>query len=142
MTPAERDAFLAEQRTCRVATCGASGEPHVAPLWYAWDGSHLWLYSIVRSRRMADIGHNPRVAAVIDAGVAYAELRGVELGGVARIVGESPRRGEPCAELEEPERLFSARYGSPGEPWQHDGRHAWVRVDVDREVSWDFRKLG
>ena len=35
MTDGELDAFLAEQRTCRVATAGPTG-PHVTPLWFAW----------------------------------------------------------------------------------------------------------
>ena len=37
MTSEEIDAFLAEQRTCRVATVGKDGSPHVAPLWFVWD---------------------------------------------------------------------------------------------------------
>jgi nitroimidazol reductase NimA-like FMN-containing flavoprotein (pyridoxamine 5'-phosphate oxidase superfamily) len=34
MTPAEVDAFLSAEHTCRVATTGADGRPHVAPLWF------------------------------------------------------------------------------------------------------------
>jgi hypothetical protein len=39
MTPDEIDAFLSSQRVCRVATIGARDRPHVAPLWFVWDGS-------------------------------------------------------------------------------------------------------
>ena len=35
MTAAELDAFLAEQRTCRVATVSADGRPHISALWFA-----------------------------------------------------------------------------------------------------------
>ena len=56
MTPAELDSFLAEQRTCRVATVSADGRPHVSALWFVWDGSSLWLYSLTRSRRWAICG--------------------------------------------------------------------------------------
>ena len=49
MTPGELDEFLTTQRTCRVATVSASGAPHVSALWFAWDGTSLWLYSVVRS---------------------------------------------------------------------------------------------
>jgi len=79
MTPDEIDAFLSSQRVCRVATIGAQDRPHVAPLWFVWDGSALWLYSIVKSQRWSDIQRRPQLAIVIDAGTEYVELHGVEI---------------------------------------------------------------
>ncbi|MEV4432630.1 pyridoxamine 5'-phosphate oxidase family protein [Streptomyces sp. NPDC049585] len=140
MTPAELDAFLTGSRTCRVATAGPDGRPHVGPLWYVWDGSALWLYSLTRSRRWADLRRDARVAVVVDDGQEYGELRGAELSGTAVRVGEAPRTGEPCPELQTPERLFAAKYfGLAAMP--HDGRHAWLRLTPRAVVSWDFRKL-
>ncbi|MGW1280507.1 pyridoxamine 5'-phosphate oxidase family protein [Streptomyces tsukubensis] len=141
MTPEEIDAFLAGQRTCRVATVSPDGRPHAGALWYVWDGTSLWLYSIVRSRRWADLRRDPRIAVLVDAGEEYGELRGVELSGTVVPVGESPRTGEPCAELREPEKLFARKnFGLDAMP--HDGRHAWLRLTPDAVVSWDFRKPG
>ncbi|QNS07473.1 pyridoxamine 5'-phosphate oxidase family protein [Streptomyces xanthii] len=140
MTSEERDAFLAEQRTCRVATVSADGTPHVSPLWFVWDGTSLWLYSLSRSKRWADLRADGRVAVVVDAGEEYGELLGVELSGRIEFVGESPRTGEPCAELDVPERLFARKnFGLP--EMVHDGRHAWARLTPDKIASWDFRKL-
>jgi len=141
MSPEERDAFLAEQRTCRVATINPDGTPHVTPVWYVWDGEALWILSITRSQRWANLQRDPRVAVVIDAGEAYFELRGVELTGSVEAVGEQPRMGAPEPCLEAPERLFAERYGAGGQ-LVYDGRHAWVRLEPAKEVSWDFRKLG
>ncbi len=140
MTETERDAFLRAERTCRMATTGASGLPHVSPVWFVWDGRAMWIYSLTGSRRHAHIRRDPRVAAVVDAGEAYGELRGVELGGRVEVVGEEPRTGLPNPELEEPERLMAAKYHGGGY-LPHDGRHAWLRLVPDREVSWDFRKI-
>ena len=139
MTPEEVDAFLAEQRTCRVATVGAGG-PHATPLWYAWHGGALWLTSVVRSQRWTDLQRDPRIAAVVDAGDSYDELRGVELRGLVEVVGEVPRTGEPVPELDGPEQLMAERY--MGGAMVHDGRHAWLRLVPDKITSWDFRKLG
>jgi hypothetical protein len=140
MTREELDAFLAGQRTCRVATVDESGRPHVGPLWFAWDGTSLWLYSITRSRRWAQLRRDPRLAVVVDDGHEYGELRGAELSGTGVFVGEAPRTGEPCPELAAPERLFAAKYfGTDRMP--HDGRHAWLRLTPDSVVSWDFRKM-
>ncbi|MEZ0088903.1 pyridoxamine 5'-phosphate oxidase family protein [Streptacidiphilus sp. EB129] len=141
MTPAERDDFLSRQRTCRVASVSADGRPHVTPLWFVWDGSALWLYSITRSRRWTELARDPRIAVVVDAGEEYGDLRGVELTGDVRPVGEAPRTGEPAPELASPEALFAAKYGF-GDTMYHDGRHAWLRLDPLTLTSWDFRKLG
>lgn len=140
MNAEERDAFLSIERTCRVATVGGDGAPHVTPLWFAWDGTALWLTSIVRSQRWTDIERDPRVSIVVDAGTDFMELRGVEIQGEARPVGEIPRTGEPVPELETPEQLFADKYS--GGTVVHDGRHAWLRIVPAKMASWDFRKIG
>ncbi|WP_327270158.1 pyridoxamine 5'-phosphate oxidase family protein [Streptomyces sp. NBC_01218] len=140
MTDEERDAYLTERRTCRVASVGADGRPHVGALWFVWDGTSIWLYSLTRSLRWSHLLRDPRVAVIVDDGDEYGELRGVELRGEAVPVGEAPRTGEPCAELATAESLFPAKYfGIDTLP--HDGRHAWLRLTPDTVVSWDFRKL-
>jgi hypothetical protein len=135
----ELDAFLAGQRTCRVATASELG-PHLTPLWYVWDGTALWLTSIVSSQRWTDLARDPRVAVLVDAGEDYVELRGVELRGRVEIVGEVPRTGLPEPQLDEPERLFARKYAG-GDVMHHDGRHAWLRLVPDKVTSWDFRML-
>ncbi|HXA28376.1 MAG TPA: pyridoxamine 5'-phosphate oxidase family protein [Candidatus Angelobacter sp.] len=140
MSDQERDAFLRAQRVCRVASVDAAGEPHVTPLWFVWDGAHLWLSSIVRSQRHANLLRHPRVAVVVDAGVQYSELHGVELHGTVHAVGDQPRTGSPDAVLGPVEADFAAKYLDGG-PFVHDGKHGWLRVDPDRQYTWDFRKL-
>ncbi|MER5888464.1 pyridoxamine 5'-phosphate oxidase family protein [Streptomyces sp. NPDC001941] len=141
MAPEELDTFLREARTCRVATVSADGTPHVGALWFVWDGTSLWLYSITRSKRWAQLRRDPRISVVVDDGEDYGELRGVELSGTVEFVGEAPRTGEPCPELDVPERLFPAKnFGLDDMP--HDGRHAWMRLTPTAIASWDFRKLG
>ena len=70
MTTEERDAFLRSARTCRVATVSSDGTPHVAPLWFAWDGTSLWLTSIVRSQRWTDLQRDNRLSVVVADSVA------------------------------------------------------------------------
>jgi PPOX class probable F420-dependent enzyme len=140
MTPEERDEFLASERACRVGTLGRDGAPHVTPLWFAWDGTSLWLTSLVHSQRWTDLQRDSRVSVVVDAGDEFMALRGVELRGVAVPVGEAPRTGEPVPDLDVPERLFADKYA--GGRVHHDGRHAWLRITPEKIVSWDFRKIG
>ena len=161
MSADELTSFLGEQRTCRFATTGPDG-PHVAPVWFVWDGQALWVYSLTRSQRWANLARDPRVAVVVDDGHHYHELRGVEVEGDAVMVGPVPRTGgedQPAPELAEPERLMAAKYfdpaslaasqadgasqavGTAAPGMVHDGRHAWLRITPDKIVSWDFRKL-
>jgi PPOX class probable F420-dependent enzyme len=140
MSPDELDTFLSEERTCRVATVGRDGAPHNTPLWFAWDGTSLWLSSLFKSQRWTDVARDPRVSIVVDAGVGYGELRGVELIGSLEQVGEVPRTTAPDPELDPVEQLYSHKY--TGGAIQVDGRHAWLRLTPDKIVSWDFRKIG
>jgi hypothetical protein len=139
MTTEELDAFLTAERTCRVATVGPDG-PHATPLWFGWDGTFVWLYSLTRSRRWADLMTDPRIGIVVDAGVEYLQLQGVEITGTVEVVGETPRTGDPNPELAGPEALFMTKYFGGGEmSW--DGMHGWLRVTPAKVASWDFRKL-
>jgi len=140
MTAAEVDEFLAAMRTCRVATSGKDGRPHVVPLWFVWDSGALWLSSVVRSQRWTDLMRDPRVAVVVDAGVGYTELRGVELSGEVVPVGDVPRTGTMDPVLDQVEQLFADKY-TGGVKAPADGRHAWLRMTPEKLVSWDFRKL-
>jgi hypothetical protein len=141
MADDERDAFLRSSPICRVATVGSSGRPHASALWFVWDGTALWLNSLIRSRRWADLAYNPQVSAVIDDGGAdFGRLRGVELTGAVQVVGEVPRAGGRVAELADPERLFGDKYLGGGD-FRYDGRHGWLRLAPDAVVSWDFAKL-
>ena len=135
----ELDTFLRGQDMCRVATVDADGRPHNSPLWFVWDGSAVWLNSVVRSQRWVNLARNPQVSVVVDSGHGYGELRGVELVGAVEQVGDVPRRSTPDPELEHPERLFGSKYANG--TFVADGRHAWLRLAPDKIVSWDFRKM-
>jgi PPOX class probable F420-dependent enzyme len=139
MTREEVDAFLAAERTCRVATVGRDGSPHVAPLWFVWDGAALWLNSIVKSQRWTDLTREPRIAVVVDAGTEFWELRGVELTGRAEVVGDVPRGRDPVAVLAEVEARYARKYRGADE-FTPDGRHGWLRFVPEKITSWDFRK--
>lgn len=141
MSPTERDAYLSEQRVCRVATVGADGQAHVVPLWFAWDGEYVWLTSLTRSQRYVDLLRDNRISIVVDDGEGYHELRGVQLTGRAEPIGESP---VPAGEDHAPEvaraaAMFGDKYFS-GANYANDGWHAWLRVTPTKIVSWDFTK--
>ncbi|MFF2133300.1 pyridoxamine 5'-phosphate oxidase family protein [Streptomyces olivochromogenes] len=141
MTDPERDTFLRTRPLCRVATVGRDGDPHVSALWFVWDGSTLWLNSLVRSQRWTDLDRDPRLSVIVDdGGTDFMALRGVELRGSVEVVGEAPRKGDPLDELVSPERLFADKYMGGG-VFRYDGKHGWLRLTAEKVVSWDFAKL-
>jgi hypothetical protein len=140
LSPEECDAYLREQRTCRVGTVGSDGRPHVSALWFVWDGSALWLNSLVNSQRWINLMRSPAVSVLVDSGHEFMELTGVELIGTVEVVGEVPRTDAPHQDLETPERLFDEKYAN-GQGFSADGRHAWLRLVPEKVVSWDFTKI-
>jgi hypothetical protein len=108
------------------------------------------LYSLVNSQRWHGLQRDARVALVVDSGVDWSELRGVQIQGRAVPQGEVPRLGGPAdPELMAVEDGFQRKYRSvnpkyrnrPDVPLEYDGRHAWLRVETSKITSWDFRKI-
>jgi general stress protein 26 len=138
MSDAERDEYLSKQRTCRIATTSISGAPHLSPLYFVWSEGQVWVSSLVRSARWADIARDARVSVLVDSGEHYGELRGVEIAGTAAVVGDVPRTGEQHPRLDDIEAMMSTKYG---QGLSQDGKHAWLAITPSKIVSWDFRKL-
>lgn len=135
----EIDRILGTSDLCRVAT-SRGDTAHVTPMWFWWDGSALWLYSIVKSKRWRDLMANPRVAVVIDSGSDFSSYRGLEIKGRVRVVGTVPRTATPDPSLAAVENAFARKYND-SEELAIDGRHAWLCLEPDTVVSWDFGKL-
>ena len=100
-TPAEI-AYLRSQRLGRIATVGASGQPHVVPVGFRYnadlDTIDIGGHGFAKSKKFRDVQASPRVAFVIDdlASVSPWRPRGVEVRGVAELLasgGEAFGRG-------------------------------------------------
>ena len=55
------------------------------------------------------------------------------------VVGDVPRGDAPHDDTATPEHLWADKY--TGGTFFSDGKHAWLRLEPDKIVSWDFRKL-
>src|SRR5262249_41066360 len=124
MNKDELDAFLGVEHMCRLGSVDGSGAPHVSPLWFVWGGSALWLHSVVKSQRWANLMRDPRVSVAVDAGDDYFELRGVELLGRVEVVGDVPRADRAHPATAQAEQLWADRYS--GGTFHSDGKHAWL----------------
>ncbi len=150
MSDVEILAFLEEEppHILQVATTGADGFPHLAPMWFVVDDGKIVFRSFTKSQKIINLMRNPKLSVLVEAGHAYSELRGVMIRGEARLVTD------PGYVLELYGRL-AARYpmtGSepvalaPDELEAAFGRYApkntAVVVEPQKVASWDHRKLG
>jgi nitroimidazol reductase NimA-like FMN-containing flavoprotein (pyridoxamine 5'-phosphate oxidase superfamily) len=135
LTNDERERYLSEQRTVRIATMDEEGRPHVIPLWFVWHDGVMFLNSTLGNRTVENALPSSIVSAVVDDGEAYDELRGVVVAGKAERANEDPR-------LPEVERKWSEKYlgGSPA-PYRLWRNRVWIRLVPDSIASWDFRKI-
>jgi nitroimidazol reductase NimA-like FMN-containing flavoprotein (pyridoxamine 5'-phosphate oxidase superfamily) len=131
----ELEEYLRDQRTCRVATVGPGGDPHVVPLWFVWHGGALYLNSTLGNPTVENLLRNGRASAVVDDGERYDELRGAVISGAAE-------RADGDSTLEEVDRLWSDKYlGGNPTPYRRWKDRVWLRLLPDQVASWDFRKI-
>jgi PPOX class probable F420-dependent enzyme len=135
LTQEELERYLGRQRTCRVATVGPNGTPHVVPLWFVWHGHTLYLNSTLGNPTVENLLRTGRASAVVDDGESYDELRGAVVSGVAERADDDPL-------LDEVERLWSEKYlGGNPPPYRRWRDRVWLRLRPDHVSSWDFRKI-
>jgi len=148
MTPDEIQEFLTRGHTLQVATVGKDGTPHLAPMWYVMEGDKVVFRSFTKSQKILNLQRNPRLTVLREQGLAYAELQGVMIRGVGRLVDD------PSYVLEIYRRL-AAKYPMVGpEPVYLDdealeaafgrfsSKNTAVVVESDKVITWDHTKLG
>ena len=139
----EVSAFLEEQRVVVCATNGVKGWPHLMPLWYVIRDGELWAWTFAKSQKVKNLERDPRATLQVEAGLEYAELRGVMLRCGVEIHRDVDTVVDFAMEL-------VARYSGRGP--EHDGAREAFRAQAPKRVAlefrerdrvtWDHRKLG
>jgi PPOX class probable F420-dependent enzyme len=141
MTDAEIVAFLEDNRTLQVATIGSDGWPHLVAMFYAVFEGQVGFWTYAKSQKVVNLKRDPRITVMAETGKAYAELKGVQIAGLARIVDD---RDQVTAfgELMYP-RYFGVLNDAAREGVAVMGaKRVVVFVEPKRVVSWDHAKLG
>jgi len=141
MNDEEIRAFLEEQRILQVATIGKDGWPHLVAMWYALINDQVVFWTYAKSQKAINLRRDPRLTCLVESGVRYDELRGVQIKGRA-IINDDRETVQRIGEV-----IFE-RYTGPlnDNTRQLVSAQAPKRVVVFVEpveiVSWDHRKLG
>src|SRR4030065_2654591 len=86
------EAVLAGPVLARLATTNPKTlQPHVVPVWFAWDGEHVWISSFVSTRKIRELKINPRGAVLIESKQEGGQLQEGILEGTGGLVTQ-PRQ--------------------------------------------------
>ncbi len=141
MTPEEIDAFLHERRPMTMCTLNHDGSIHAVAMWYGFLGGSLAVETKAKAQKAVNLGRDPRLTCMFEDGDYYEELRGVELVGTAEIVDDPEQMWELGVNLWE---RYYGPYTEELRPFVETMLHKRIvaKVNVERTVSWDHRKLG
>jgi PPOX class probable F420-dependent enzyme len=141
MTPEEIDAFLHERRPMTMCTVNHDGSVHAVAMWYGFLDGTIAIETKAKAQKAVNLGRDSRITCMMEDGDYYEELRGVELVGRAEIVDDPDKMWELGV------NLFERYYGTYTEelrPFVETmlNKRIVAKVNVERTVSWDHRKLG
>jgi PPOX class probable F420-dependent enzyme len=144
MSEAEVTDFIAGGRTLVLVTLGPDGLPDPVPMWYVVDNAGAVLMRTYRkSQKVVNLRRDPRVAALIESGERYAELRGVQLSGSIELLEDDDLVADVMVALLQKyegladEHVVAARAAA----LQRAPKQVAMRLHVDSVASWDHRKL-
>jgi len=90
LTKEDQDKLLAEPRIAHLVTIRPAGTPHVAPIWFLWDGQgengRAWVMADGSAIKVRNIKNNPAVALSI--ATPERPLSYVVLEGQAKVTSE------------------------------------------------------
>lgn len=141
MSDEEIRSFLAEQYTLEVATIDHDGWPHLVAMWYVLIDGKITFWTYAKSQKAVNLRRDNRLTCLVETGVRYEELRGVQIKGRATI--ESDR--ETVQRIGE---IIFERYTGPLNDNTRQvvaaqaPKRVIVTVEPEEIVSWDHRKLG
>jgi len=141
MSPEEISAFIASQRTAKLATLGATGQPHVVAMWFALLDGVLWFETKAKAQKALNLRRDPRATVLIEDGLTYDTLRGVSLEGTAEIIDDADALWTVGVNVWE---RYTGPYTEELKPFVEAmlRKRVAVRFEVSRTRSWDHRKLG
>jgi nitroimidazol reductase NimA-like FMN-containing flavoprotein (pyridoxamine 5'-phosphate oxidase superfamily) len=132
------EGVLAEAVLARLATSNPKNmQPHVVPVWFEWDGEHVWISSFVSTRKIRELKINPRGAVLIESKQEGSKLQAVLLEGSVELV-TLPR--QLVSEIAS--RIYIRYLGPEGlkeaEPqsWLNDPENLLIKLTPDRIISW------
>jgi PPOX class probable F420-dependent enzyme len=141
MTAEEVDGFLRGRRTMALCSINHDGSIHAVAMWYGFLEGAVAFETKTKSQKVQNLRRDPRITCLVEEGDTYETLRGVELVGKAEIVEDPERMWQLGVSVFE---RYQGTYTEEMRPFVEAmlSKRVVIKVDVERVVSWDHRKLG
>ena len=138
MTAQEVNIYLAEQKTCRLATVDPQGRPHVAPVWHVILDGEIYIETGGFTKKVRNLKANPQLCLAFDSGDNIHNFKGVVIQGQVEFVRDK-------ALIARFREAFAQRYfGSTNHPdflfLMGLPELTLMRVKKERVASWDYTK--
>jgi PPOX class probable F420-dependent enzyme len=133
------DDFLSAAHIARMATADKQGQPHVVPVWYAWDGESIWISAYSDTRKVRELRKNPLISIVIDIAADSDHATAVILEGKAELLHE-PREFIEMKFFWIYERYLGAEgiIGKRPQEWIEDPLNTLIKLTPQKIITWDW----
>jgi PPOX class probable F420-dependent enzyme len=144
LTKEEQHELIEAERIVIVSSMGPRGWPHVVPLWYVPRDDEIWIWTYAKSQKVKNLERDPRATLLIETGVQYQELRGIQIEAEAELIRDHDRVLEFAKDL-------TIRYTEGIDSIEGDAaagleaqapKRVAIHFHPKRIASWDHRKLG
>jgi PPOX class probable F420-dependent enzyme len=137
LTEVEQAEFLGAHRKAALATLDRDGFPHLVAMTFGVRNGTFYMTSYAKAQKVLNIQRNPKVGLMVEAGGAYAELKGVMVRGTCEIV-----EGEDA--VREAWAIISGATAAPRRKETNDSatKRVVLKLTPLRTTSWDHSKLG
>jgi len=144
LTEEEISAFIRSSKTMILVSNGRKGFPHPMPMWFAVDEDDQILMTTFRkSQKVLNIKKDPKVALLVEAGVAYQELKSVLILAEAEIIDQPEYTAEVMSKIS----IFRGDAAADQEDLVLQGskraapKRVVIRFKPVSVVSWNHAKL-
>jgi len=140
----EQRELIESERIVVVASHGPRGWPHVMPLWYVPRDGEIWIWTYAKSQKVKNLERDPRATLLIETGVEYGDLRGVQIEAEAELIRDVDRIVEYATEMtiRYSEGISSVEGDAAAGLRAQAPKRVAIRFHPRRVATWDHRKLG
>jgi PPOX class probable F420-dependent enzyme len=140
----EQAELLDSERIVVVSSLGPRGWPHSMPMWFTVREAEIWVWTYAKSQKVKNLERDPRATLLIETGVEYTELRGIQIEAEAEIVRDQEIVFGFGKELtvRYAEGIDSIEGDAAAALQAQAAKRVALRFEPRRIATWDHRKLG
>lgn len=122
--------LLRKQEIARIVTLSKDGYPHIAPMWFAYDGRYVYIGTDSDTKKVANILNNNKVAVLVDS-QDWHNPEGVLIQGKAEIL----KKGDK--DFDYSVNLVVERF--PGEKKYEGPKQRILKITPVKVAYWKFK---